>query len=74
MTVAGRETVDGSDCVVLSYVNGPDNERTNVWIASETLRIVQQAEMTAEGLVTRRFTNFDRVAPIHPPQVDEPAP
>ena len=74
VTVAGRETVDGSDCVVLSYVNGPDNARTNVWIASETLRIVQQAEMTAEGLVTRRFTNFDRVAPIHPPQVDEPAP
>jgi len=71
VTVAGREVVDGSDCVILSFVNGPDNDRTNVWIASDTLRIVQQAEMTSEGLVTRRFTDFDKVAPIHPPEAED---
>lgn len=73
VAVAGHETVDDYDCVVVSFVDGTDNSRSNVWIASDTLRIMQQVTTTPDGLVSRRFSDFDRIAPIHPPEVQDSA-
>jgi len=73
VAVAGHETVDDFDCMVVSFIDGKDNSRTNLWIASDTFRIMQQVTTTPDGLVTRRFSNFDRIAPIHPPDVQDSA-
>lgn len=72
VAIAGHEAVDGEDCLVVSFVNGTDNSRTNAWIDTDTFRIVQLVSTTSDGLVIRKFSNFDRVAPIHPPDVEDP--
>lgn len=69
VAIAGHETVDGYDCVVVSYVEGSENSPTNLWIATDTVRVIQQVSATPAGLVTRKFTDFDRIAPIRLPEV-----
>jgi len=72
IAVAGHESVAGYDCVVVSFVDGTNNSRTNLWLSNDTFRIMQQVTSTRDGLVTRRFSNFDKIAPIHLPDVEEP--
>ncbi len=42
VAVAGRETVDGRDCVVVSFVDVTNDSLTSLWIATDSLRVIQQ--------------------------------
>ena len=69
VTVAGHQTVDGRDCIVVSFVTGTDNSRTNLWIAADSFHVIRQAATTPAGMVVRTFSNFDRNSGIRPPAV-----
>ena len=69
VAVAGHETIDGHDCVIVSFLDGPDKVRTNLWIASDSFRVIQQAAATPEGFVVRKYSHFDGPTRIRPPDV-----
>src|SRR5205085_11983982 len=67
VAVAGHETVDGHDCVIVSFVDARDDSQTNLWIAADSFRVVKQAAVTKDGFVMRKFSRFDGSARITPP-------
>ena len=67
ITVVGRETLNGTECFVVSFEDSADGSRTRLWIATGSFRVLQQMSAAPGRFTVSRFSRYDAGARITPP-------
>jgi len=69
VVLLGRETLDGEECFVVSYVDTRDASRVQVWIGTGTLRVLRRTSAVPGHFHISRFSRFDGAVQIIAPPV-----
>ncbi len=58
VALIGRDTVDNDECFEVAYVDTQDGARVRVWIATQTLLVLQRASAVPGRVLVSRFSRF----------------